>query len=88
MSNGSLCSSCRNASGCIYLENRPCGVISCDEFEAVSTPEGHPAFVTVDDLVPEVVKSNGRLGLCTSCEEWDRCGFRAQGGVWHCEEYR
>ncbi len=87
-SNGGLCSTCRNASVCIYLENRPCGVICCDEFDPVNTPKTNPAFTVTYSATPDVVQSNGKLGLCNSCEDGDRCTFRAPGGVWHCEEYR
>ncbi len=42
-----------------------------------------------EDVRPRAGKPGELKGLCANCEIRDTCTFpKAEGGIWHCEEYR
>lgn len=92
---GGLCASCVKASDCGYTRSRRRYVYQCDEFEAGVSIEAilrdsdPPETAESDVGAAAVAATNGRLGLCRSCDNWEMCAFRpSEGGVWHCDEYR
>ncbi len=88
------CASCVNGPSCTYLDGHHSRVFQCNEFEAytkaeVSRPEVNPTVDTEDCPAAGSALLNGRRGLCSTCGRWEQCSFPyAEGGVWHCEEYR
>ena len=88
-----LCSTCRNATDCTFPREPNKPVFYCEEFETepfVSTKTtGKDLDSAVALPIPEERDSGGYAGLCSDCEDRETCTFpRAEGGVWHCEEYR
>ena len=91
MKNG-LCSTCNNSSGCMYLATRTAPAHYCEQFSTFVPPvkkrrTSHSLFAA-SNPGQRLVKTNGHLGLCVTCDDADKCSFTSQeGGVWHCEEY-
>ncbi len=88
-----LCRTCDNAPTCTYLRSRKDPVFYCEEFSAftpshVRARKLSPHWLGANNPGPARVRPNNLLGLCSTCEDWETCTFaRAEGGVWHCEEY-
>ena len=89
-----LCRMCENAPGCTFTRdpNRP--VLQCEEFNG-----GKPATreISAKERLRQIdsqtrgedKKSTNLIGLCSNCDERERCTFpKPEGGVWQCEEYR
>lgn len=91
-----LCLSCKNASACTYKEDPARPVLQCEEFDGFE----YLPRETVIKNISLTATPNFRLGieekdadkfkgLCSICEDREICTFpKAEGGVWHCEEYR
>ena len=86
-----LCFTCRHASTCTFPRHPERPSFYCEEFEIESVPakrtteEDKPqpteSFITAEE-------SDDLIGLCCDCENRQACVFpKAEGGVWHCEEY-
>lgn len=87
-----LCSTCINSSGCMYLASRTVPAHFCEQFSTyiapVKTRQASPTVEVVNNPGPTLVKTNGHLGLCITCDHSANCAFTTrEGGVWHCEEY-
>ena len=90
-----LCSTCRNACGCTYLQRARSPVLQCEEFDGYEPPRraaGGRAAATAGPHFGSDTRegySSGYKGLCSDCEDRASCIFpKPEGGVWHCEEYR
>lgn len=89
-----LCSTCMNASDCTYLRSSRRPVVQCEEFRAYTPAEVERRKVdrpVAAEDPPAATSENleRRLGLCRSCDNRETCDFSsAEGGVWHCDEYR
>jgi hypothetical protein len=90
-----LCSTCNNASTCIYPRDSKRPVLQCEEFDGYAVP---PDRTTVNGILAksrsqvtsgaEVKDSVEYKGLCRNCENRKTCTFpKPEEGVWHCEEY-
>ncbi|RJP75804.1 MAG: hypothetical protein C4524_11430 [Candidatus Zixiibacteriota bacterium] len=87
-----LCTTCVASATCTFP--RPAGkpVIFCEEFDGYLR-NGHVENPDVNAILAHVnVKPAPQAtlkGLCANCELRDTCTFpKAEGGIWHCEEYR
>ncbi|MBE0534032.1 MAG: hypothetical protein IH624_00060 [Phycisphaerae bacterium] len=84
-----LCSTCKHAVTCVYVQVAQRPSFYCEEFEI----EILPAKVGIQGLVsgsaaPVTPESEGLIGLCLDCENRLACVFpKPEGGIWHCEEY-
>lgn len=78
-----LCKTCSNAATCTFPREAGRPVRFCDEFDGeekveVVKPKVEVKKTTLNDL----------KGLCRLCDRAESCTFpKAEGGVWHCEEY-
>jgi len=90
-----LCSTCNNASSCIYPRDSKQPVLQCEEFDGYAAP---PERTTVGAIlaktgsqIPTGVEEKDAVkykGLCVNCENRKTCTFpKSEEGVWHCEEY-
>ncbi len=92
---GGLCSTCNNASTCIYPRdsNRP--VLQCEEFDGYAVPSERTTVSAILAKTRPQVQSGAEekdlvkyKGLCMNCENRKTCTFpKPEEGVWHCEEY-
>jgi len=87
-----LCSTCETAATCKFTKYEGKPVVFCEEFDGykrnghVENPdvEAILAYVNVKPRATKVMN-----GLCANCEVRETCKFpKAEGGIWHCEEYR
>jgi len=88
-----LCSTCENNSTCTFPKDPDRPVLYCELFD-----DGRAAAQnSVKDPSPLSLKSSDKpdeeqkrfTGLCSNCENRWSCSFpKAEGGIWHCEEYR
>jgi len=89
---GGLCASCRYAETCRYLEKSEQIIFQCDEYEGYEEKDsGKTKSIPEDSQIDKQQdqKDSRYIGLCASCENRDSCPYiPAEGGVWHCEEYR
>jgi hypothetical protein len=90
---GGLCSTCDNAPTCSYLRSRRYPVFQCEEFTAFTPPDvrtrkpRQPKSGTNSSWTA-TARPSDRLGLCSTCEEWETCTYsRFEGGLWQCDEY-
>jgi hypothetical protein len=86
---GGLCLNCSTAETCMYTKNGK-AVHHCEEFDAVanvtSTMLRQPIRVA-SSISPK--DPTGLKGLCVNCDHHANClHAKAQGGVWHCEDYQ
>ena len=84
-----LCSTCNNAAFCQYLKNRGYPALQCEEHDH-HEPVARKGSSCDPTLAARPEEGDGHLsGLCVNCENRHSCSYgKAQGGVWHCEEYR
>jgi hypothetical protein len=86
-----LCSSCNNASQCVYRKKRGFDAIYCETFDNLNGDGGRHRSSIVMDVVEESSEDSAKityLGLCANCENRDNCQLpKPDAGVWHCEEY-
>jgi hypothetical protein len=87
-----LCSTCLNASGCLFLRDPKKPIVCCEEFLG-SQPAPRSSASKPKPPAPRSPGARGSgstnlIGLCRNCESRRTCAFpRPEGGVWHCEEY-
>ncbi len=84
-----LCLTCNHSLTCTYTRSSDSPVLFCEEFDisqSSNSPIYNPAEV---QAAKHIQSSNDRLpGLCSNCENRRSCTFpKAEGGIWHCEEY-
>ena len=88
-----LCSTCVLVDGCAFPKTPKQPKIFCEEFDG-GLSNGHKKDVDPNVIMAHVnIKPKGRVktfnGLCVNCEIRESCTFpKAEGGIWHCEEYR
>jgi len=87
-----LCTTCETASTCAFPKYEGQPIIFCEEFDGyqrnghVENPDVQAilAYVNVKPRAGKVLN-----GICSNCEINQSCVFpKAEGGIWHCEEYR
>lgn len=91
-----LCSTCDNATFCIYRAWRGFDAQYCELFEnssGVATGTNTVGNQTVGQTEkrdePVIRKDTPLKGLCINCEIRETCKLpRPIDGVWHCEEYQ
>ncbi len=88
-----LCSTCNNSATCALRLRRGFDALYCEMFD-----DYVPPMTEVIDEVKlgslqtgagsEKTVSTPLKGLCVNCKNRETCGYpKAEGGVWHCEEY-
>lgn len=82
-----ICTSCIHASTCLYQKAAKHPIWFCEMFESefgkALKPEKHTKVSS-----PEIPLQTRLPGLCANCEKRETCTLpKAEGGVWHCEEY-
>ncbi len=84
-----LCLTCNHALGCTSTRRSESPVLYCEEFDISDTL--HQRLTRDLAVQPPNRLQNpfeGLLGLCSNCEKRGTCTLpKAEGGVWHCEEY-
>jgi len=88
-----LCDTCNNEASCFHHARRG-PALFCEMFDdfvppdtilagRVAAPTSRQFSVNYADEAP--VRQGG---LCANCEHASHCGHaKAEGGVWHCEDY-
>ena len=84
-----LCSTCNRTEACGGRSTPERPVFFCEEFDAAA-PAAAAQVWPVEAARPARQPGKGqRKGLCMNCEGADTCtAATAEGGIWHCEEYR
>jgi len=89
-----LCTTCVGADTCTFPKPAKQPKIFCEEFDG-NLRNGHVQNPDVEAILAHVnVRPRGKAarvfkGLCANCEIRQTCTFpKAEGGIWHCEEYR
>ncbi len=86
-----LCTTCSLVQTCTFPVKSDRPVIFCEEFDGLLR-NGHVENPDVDALLAYANVKPRRAtlkGLCVNCAVADNCAYpRAEGGIWHCEEYR
>jgi hypothetical protein len=91
-----LCPDCAIAASCWYRPILGFSGERCEMFETEPVDYGGDGQ-ELDPATPPVIQTNIGLadlisrvykGLCMNCKHVDTCTLpKAEGGVWHCEEY-
>jgi hypothetical protein len=90
-----LCSTCNNAPTCFHRARRG-PALFCELFDGYAPPveparSEHAPPPPVDLSMARRAAEEGAAkyaGLCVNCEHRRTCGHpKAEGGVWHCENY-
>jgi hypothetical protein len=97
-STAGLCSTCYNNvdAACSYRALRGFDAQVCDMYDdrtpasvLLTSASGEPSARVVVTTRPAPPESTVFKGLCVNCENRETCVMaRAEGGIWHCEEYR
>ena len=90
-----LCTTCNNASDCVYRSQRGfdatyCETYVCYSMTVVGSDETDDTESNITSAKSTSRKKTQHLdrGLCSNCENCDKCHLpKPDGGVWHCEEY-
>ncbi|MDQ1256650.1 MAG: hypothetical protein QG656_1248 [Candidatus Hydrogenedentes bacterium] len=87
-----LCTTCKSSSACTFKLGTAHQSFFCEEFES-AVLVSKPAIKTISGAAAWVQSYGGEsaaaAGLCGDCSGRHECSAsRAEGGVWHCEEYR
>ena len=90
-----LCSTCDMASTCTFPRDPERPIMHCDELDSYQADTVTPEeLLRAEPARREAVaetkqKELGKYqGLCVNCENRETCTFpKAEGGVWHCDEY-
>lgn len=88
MSNNSICITCDNEPGCVYLSKPGRSIFSCEEFYLDHKTEDK--YEEVVKIEKERIEKENSIysGLCVNCELRKDCKIRNENFViWHCEEY-
>jgi hypothetical protein len=82
-----ICSTCNFMESCTKRRTWIGPVHHCEEFDDHAEAPSRPArleVVTADE--PEI--DDGLAGICVNCAHRGTCTLpKAEGGIWHCEEY-
>jgi hypothetical protein len=78
-----LCSTCRLSATCTFPRQAGRPIRFCDEFEGEQKVEAAKPQTSAKKVIVNDLK-----GLCRLCDKAATCTFpKAEGGVWHCDEY-
>jgi len=81
-----LCETCANRFTCVFKLNANKIILQCELFEveeSVPTP-----FLSIASRSHNKKLISSLKGLCGNCSNVPYCQLpKAEGGVWHCEEY-
>lgn len=82
-----LCSTCSHAEACGDRSTPERPILFCELFEVFASP---PAVTPAASPEPAGRQDARQYkGLCMNCENRRTCTIpKAEGGIWHCEEYR
>lgn len=81
-----LCLTCDRARDCMHITAGDSQVLRCEDFAVVGTVRR--SVRAAEPPVERDAALDRRLGLCRTCDRADTCTLpRAEGGVWHCEEF-
>ena len=84
-----LCSTCANARACALRRTRREPAIFCELFETEAARPRRARRRRRTRARTATLEETGLIGLCADCLARAVCSFsKADGGVWHCEEYR
>ena len=84
-----VCQSCGSASTCCLVTASAQAVQQCEEFDPGEIRKPTTANSGFDEKASVAKTASEYSDLCSDCENRQGCGLReAEGGVWHCEEYR
>lgn len=88
-----LCGTCNNEPSCFHHARRG-PALFCEMFDDYVPPDlilaGRRSASAQRPFSVRHVdqKAVRQAGLCVNCEHVSRCGHaKAEGGVWHCEDY-
>ncbi len=90
-----LCMTCVHVGTCTFLRRDTPPVLFCEEFDGQqehrsgASAEVMAQSVTVHTQATYMPERSSKFnGLCATCEKRELCTFpKAEGGVWHCEEF-
>lgn len=90
-----LCTFCDVAISCALIGASGMPVLECEEFrvwpQGKAIQENHVGTKSFETTQSERKNHTDRAkhGLCGSCAIYDTCTYsKAEGGIWHCEDYR
>ena len=82
-----LCSTCNHAEICGTRSTPQRPIFFCELFEVFSAPPAVTPAAAAE--LPGRQDVGKYRGLCVNCENRGTCALpKAEGGVWHCEEYQ
>ncbi|MEQ8364879.1 MAG: hypothetical protein RIF39_06820 [Cyclobacteriaceae bacterium] len=80
-----LCETCIHKTSCVYRIQSNKIILQCELFEI---GKANNLYAHRNDWEYKELKVNSRKGLCSNCLNEPHCQLpKANGGVWHCEEY-
>ncbi len=93
--NSGLCLACNKAVTCIQRESKT-PVLYCEMFVGIVHSSAGMSGLDLDKEITVAADAEKPdeasikyTGLCVNCEKRTGCArIEANGGVWHCEEYR
>jgi len=81
-----ICSTCKNKTSCLYIQNGNPPKHHCEEFEVYSYQpviENHPYFKRKKKEDKPALN-----GICKNCDNRKSCmNAKPERVIWHCEEY-
>lgn len=82
-----ICSTCNFVETCASRRTWIGPVHHCEEFDdSEGKPSRPPSLSVVKADEPEA--NVGAIGICVNCVHRETCTLpKAEGGIWHCEEY-
>jgi len=84
-----VCLICEHASSCCLSSASPQLVQHCEEFSTCKPKAVSTAGSRLAETAPAWRAPYEFTDLCSDCENRRGCGLSgAEGGVWHCEEYK
>jgi hypothetical protein len=84
-----LCSTCNHKKACGDRSTPERPILFCEQFDAFVSASTAEVVRAVPALPKKPLAAGRRNGLCANCENAESCTApTAEGGIWHCEEYR
>jgi hypothetical protein len=82
-----ICGVCALVDSCERVKDLKEPLMTCEKLEPDPTLVSEMVEQFLESSNPHAVSLN-HLGLCSNCDHRVNCTFpKAEGGVWHCEEY-
>jgi hypothetical protein len=88
-----LCTNCKYAKNCVFLDNSKNQLNQCEEYELMPfTPTDEEVLQrisnSINELLSDSADSKTYTGLCQNCDERKKCGSTdPERVIWNCEEY-